>query len=283
MSLKVPIVKMIDAHQQFWKFNPTRDHWFKEDMTSIQQDFYPNDLWPLLQEHGFDGCVAIQTGQSEKETDFLIALAKQNPFIKGVVGWVDLQAKDIIERLEWYKSFTVLKGFRHALQNEERRDLMLQPPFKRGISALQYYGFTFDILIYPDQLKYAARLAGCFPEQKFVIDPMARPNFKMEDIAGWKADIKKLAFHQNVYCKISGMVKEAGGNEWMKEDLRPYMDEIVGAFGMDRLMFGSDWPVCQIGTSFDEVTGIVQDYFSSFPREEQELFFVWNAVNFYGL
>lgn len=276
-------MKRIDAHQHFWKADPVRANWINEEMKSVQRDFFPKDLWPLLYENGFDGCVAVQSGQSEKETDFLISLAKQHKFIRGVVGWVDLQADNIAERLEWYKSFTVLKGFRHILQSDWQRDLMLQPTFKRGIAALHRYGFTYDLLIFPDQLKFSAQLAASFPDQKFVIDHIARPNIRHRDIAGWKANINKLALHRNVYCKISGMIAESDRNGHSKADFRPYIDEIVNAFGMDRVMFGSDWPACQAGASYEEMTRIVLDYFSTFSREEQELFFVWNAINFYGL
>lgn len=254
-----------------------------EEVKSIQRNFFPKDLWPLLYENGFDGCVAVQSNQSEKETDFLISLAKQHKFIKGVVGWVNLQTSDIVERLEWYKSFTVLKGFRHLLQGEYRSDLMLPPAFKRGIAALQRYGFTLDMLLLPGQLKFSTQLAADFPEQKLVIDHLVKPDARRQEIAGWKADIKRLALHQNVYCKISGMLTASGETGRMEWDLRSYIDEIVNAFGMDRVMFGSDWPVCQADAPFEEMTRIVLDYFSTFSREEQELFFVWNVVNFYGL
>lgn len=276
-------MERIDAHQCFWKCDPLMDNWINEDMKSIQRVFFPKDLWPFLNKYGFDGCVAVQASQSEKDTDILISLAKKHKFIKGVVGWVDLQSNNVLERLEWYKSFTILKGFTHVLQSEPKRDLMLQPTFKRGIAALQRYGFTFDILISPDQLRFLSQLAAFFPDQKFVIDHLAKPSIERKEIAGWRADIKKVALHQNVYCKISGMTGEAGWQDLGKEDFRPYIDEIVNLFGMDRVMFGSDWPVYKLSGFDEEVTYIIEDYFSTFSNEEQELFFVWNAVNFYGL
>lgn len=273
----------IDAHQHFWKFDSIRDSWITDEMSAIQKDFLPDDLKFLLQQNGFDGCVAVQASQSEDETNFLIALASQNDFIKGVVGWVDLQADGITQRLARYQSFPIVKGFRHVLQGEEQRDLMLHPNFKRGIAALQEYGFTYDILIFPDQLKFSAELVAFFPEQKFVIDHIAKPYIKRKEIDEWKKDMQAIAIHQNVYCKISGMVTEADWTAWKKEDFTPYMDVVVNAFGTNRIMFGSDWPVCLVTASYEKMLGIVEEYFSVFPKEEQDKFFGLNAINFYNL
>ncbi len=252
-------------------------------MKTIQRDFFPNDLWPILERNGFEGCIAVQASQSEKETDFLVSLAKQHLFIKAVVGWVDLRARDISDRLQWYKSFSVVKGFRHVLQGELQRDLMLQPDFKRGIAALEKLGFTYDILIFPDQLRFAADLVASFPGQKFVLDHIAKPYIKRKELGEWKTGIERLAACPNVYCKISGMVTEADWENWVKSDFTPYLDVVVNAFGMKRLMFGSDWPVCQVAASYEQVVDIVNDYFSSFSKQEQELFFSSNAERFYNL
>ena len=276
------LVKTIDAHQHFWKFDPVRDNWITDEMSVIQKDFFPDDLKPVLQQNGFDGCVAVQASQSEEETDFLVTLAKQNDFIKGVVGWVDLQADDIEERLTKYKS-TPVKGFRHVLQGEPQRDLMLKPEFKRGIAALQKHGFTYDILIFPDQVKFSDELAASFPEQKFVIDHIAKPYIKRREIDEWKKDMEQIAKHGNVYCKISGMVTEADWKGWKKDDFKPYLDVVVNAFGMDRILFGSDWPVCLVAASYRQMLAIVKDYFASFPENEQEQFFGLNAIRFYNL
>ncbi len=275
-------MKTIDAHQHFWKFDPVRDNWITDEMSVIQKDFFPDDLKPVLQQNGFDGCVAVQASQSEEETDFLVTLAKQNDFIKGVVGWVDLQADDIEERLTKYKS-TPVKGFRHVLQGESQRDLMLKPEFKRGIAALQKHGFTYDILIFPDQVKFSDELAASFPEQKFVIDHIAKPYIKRREIDEWKKDMEQIAKHGNVYCKISGMVTEADWKGWKKVDFKPYLDVVVNAFGMDRILFGSDWPVCLVAASYRQMLAIVKDYFASFPENEQEQFLGLNAIRFYNL
>jgi L-fuconolactonase len=276
-------VKRIDAHQHFWKFNPVRDSWITDEMSAIQKDFLPDDLTPLLVQNGFDGSVAVQASQSKEETEFLISLAKENDFIKGVVGWIDLQAPDITERLSKYKSFSVVKGFRHVLQGEPQRDLMLNPNFKRGIAALQQNDFTYDILIFPDQLRFSAELVALFPEQKFVIDHLAKPYIKRKEVGEWKSDIEKVAKHQNVYCKISGMVTEADWKTWKNEDFKTYLDVVVNAFGIHRIMFGSDWPVCLVAASYEKMLGIVEDYFFDFSKDEREQFFGLNATRFYNL
>jgi L-fuconolactonase len=276
-------VKTIDAHQHFWQFNAVRDSWITDEMSVIQKNFFPNDLKPVLQQNGFDGCVAVQASQSEEETRFLISLATENDFVKGVVGWIDLQADNIEERLEEYKSIPVVKGFRHVLQGEPQRDLMLKPGFKRGIEALQQYGFTYDILIFPDQVKFSDELVAFFPEQKFVIDHIAKPYIKRKEIDEWKKDMENIAKHENVYCKISGMVTEADWKTWKKEDFEPYLDVVVNAFGTNRILFGSDWPVCLVAASYQEMLAIVKDYFASFSKDEQEQFFGLNAIRFYNL
>ncbi len=273
----------IDAHQHFWKFDPVRDSWITDDMAVIQRDFMPHDLQPLLEKHGLEGCVVVQSDQSEDETIFQVSNATQYSFIKGVVGWTDLRAPNVEERLSAYSAYSKLKGFRHVLQGEQDRALMLTPDFKRGIAALKKFGFTYDILIFPDQLKYSRELAAAFPNQLFIIDHIAKPGIKAGAIDGWKEDIKAIGTLDNVYCKISGMVTEADWTNWKETDFHPYMDTVVEAFGAKRIVFGSDWPVCQVAGGYDRMMGIVKNYFASFSAAEQALFFGGNAASFYQL
>ena len=273
----------VDAHQHFWKFDPVRDRWITEDMAVIKKDFMPKDLQPLLEQNGFDGCVAVQADQSEEETSFLVGLASDFSFIRGVVGWVDLQAEDIAERLQQFSRHKIIKGFRHVLQAETQRDLMLSPKFINGIALLKTFDFTYDILIFPDQLIYSKNLVAQFPEQKFVIDHLAKPHIKKKEIKEWTSDIESIAKLPNVWCKLSGIVTEADWKGWQKEDFRPYMDVVVNAFGIDKIMFGSDWPVCQVAASYSEVVEIAKDYFSTFSNDEQEKVFGGNASSFYNL
>ncbi len=276
-------MQKIDAHQHFWKFDPVRDAWITNEMSAIQKDFMPKDIFPLLQQHEFTGTVVVQSDQSEEENMFQLKNAAQYDFIKGIVGWVDLQAGNIEDRLSYYAQFSKMKGFRHVLQGETDRALMLKPAFKNGISLLNKYHFTYDILIFPNQLKYAAELAKEFPDQLFVIDHIAKPDIKNKKITGWKEDIQNIAAAENVYCKISGMVTEADLENWKKNEFNPYIDTVVEAFGTNRIMYGSDWPVCLLAAPYGSVLDIVREYFSSFSKNEQDNFFGKNACTFYNL
>jgi L-fuconolactonase len=273
----------IDSHQHFWKYDPLRDSWITEDMSVIQKDFLPLDLKPILKHHGFDGCVVVQSDQSEDENEFQLNNAAQHDFIKGVVGWVDLKSPSVEKQLEYYSQFKKMKGFRHVLQGEKDRAFMLQPAFMKGISLLTKYNFTYDILIFPDQLKHTLDFVKAFPDQPFIIDHLAKPYIKDKKIDEWKKDTKAVAKCKNVYCKVSGMVTEADWKQWKKEDFTPYLDVVTEAFGIDRLLFGSDWPACLPAASYEKVFEIVKDYFSSFTKNEQELFFGGNAISFYNL
>ena len=273
----------IDAHQHFWKYNEVRDSWITDDMAVIQRNFLPEDLQPVLRDNKIDGSIIVQSDQSKEENIFQLANALQHDFVKGVVGWIDLQADHVNENLEYYKEFKKLKGFRHVLQGERQRDFMLRPNFKRGIGKLREFGYTYDILIFPDQLAYTIEFVKAFPDQPFVLDHIAKPYIKDKKIEDWKKDIETLASFENVYCKVSGMVTEAHWKNWTKEDFVPYLDVISESFGSTRLMYGSDWPVCLVAASYEQVIGLVNDYFSTFSSHEQDLIFGKNAIRFYNL
>ena len=273
----------VDAHQHFWLYNPERDSWITDDMKVIKKDFLPEDLEPVLTRNGIDCCVVIQSDQSPAENFFQLNNAMENEFILGVVGWVDLQAKDIGERLSYLQNFKKLKGFRHVLQGESDRALMLKKEFMRGISLLSKYHFTYDFLIFPDQLKYAEELAQKFPNQKFVIDHIAKPDIKNKKLNDWKKDIQAFTGLDNVYCKVSGMVTEANLKHWKQKDFEPHLDVVTETFGMNRLMYGSDWPVCLLSCSYEKTKGIADNYFQQFSESEKEKFYGENAVKFYDL
>ena len=273
----------IDSHQHFWKYNAVRDSWITDDMAVIQKNFLPEDLRPVLAANKIDGSIIVQSDQSKEENVFQLANALQHDFVKGVVGWVDLQSDNLNEQLEYYKEFKKLKGFRHVLQGEPQRDFMLRPDFKRGIAKLKGFGYTYDILIYPDQLKHTVDFVKAFPDQPFVLDHIAKPYIKDKEIEEWRKDIKALAAFDNVFCKVSGMVTEGNWLEWSKEDYKPYLEVVAEAFGTTRLMYGSDWPVCLVAASYEQVLEIVNNYFSIFSQHEQDLIFGENAVRFYNL
>ena len=273
----------IDSHQHFWKFDPIRDTWIPDDMALLRKDFLPDQFAPLLQENGFDGCITVQSEQAEIENVFQLENAKNNDFIKGIVGWVDFQAKNVGQKLSYYKQFEKIKGFRHILQGEAQRDFMLRPEFLRGIEALREYDYTYDILIYADQLKFTKEFIAKFPNQKFVVDHLAKPYIKRKEIDGWKKGIQQVTEYENVFCKISGFLTEADMKHWKEEDFIPYFDVVVESFGIDRIMFGSDWPVCLGGADYTTVVNIMKKYFSSFTNNEQDKFFGDNAIKFYNL
>jgi L-fuconolactonase len=274
---------IIDAHQHFWKFDPGRDTWITEPMHVLRKDYLPDDLGIVFRQNKIHGSIVVQANSSVNENRFLLDLAGKHPFILGVVGWVDLTSEDLEEQMKYYKQFPLLKGFRHLLQGEEQRDMMLNFEFQRGISLLEKYGFSFDLLILPDQLGFAERLVAAFPDQRFVIDHLAKPQIKHGIISEWRIALKKFASFQNVYCKISGMVTEADTEFWENEDFRPYIDTVLDVFGTRRIMFGSDWPVCLQAGKYEEVKNITDNYFSSFSISEQSDFLGNNAIEFYRL
>ena len=276
-------IMTIDAHQHFWKFDAQRDSWITDDMAVIRRDFLPHDLLPQLQEADMDGCVAVQASESEEENEFLLSLAAENNFIKGVVGWVDFCADDVEERLSFYAQNQTMKGFRHILQKEANRAFMSEPEFTKGIAKLNQFGFTYNILILHDQLPFIPKFIQQFPEQKFVIDHLAKPDIKKGEIKIWQKQMKEVAQHQNVWCKVSGMITEADWKTWQAEHLTPYLDAVWEVFGANRLMFGSDYPVCNVAGSYSQWVNILKAFTAQFSEDEKAAFWGKTAISFYNL
>jgi L-fuconolactonase len=273
----------IDAHQHFWHYDPAKHVWMNEQMGVLKHDFLPKDLAPLLKNADIDGCVAVQASQHEDENTFLLQLAADNPFIKGIVGWIDLCADNVAERLEYYQQFPTIKGFRHVLHDEPMRDYMLQPAFLKGVERLKEANYTYDILIFTDQMQHTLDFAKALPDQKFVIDHIAKPQIKAQTMGNWEKDIKTITEFPNMFCKISGLVTEADWHNWTQDDFKKYLDIVVTAFGTDRIMYGSDWPVCQLAATYQAQYDLVKTYFSTFSESEQNQFFGENATKFYNL
>ncbi len=272
----------IDSHQHFWKFDPIRDAWIDASMEKIARDFLPEDLKPLLDQSKIDGCVAVQADQSETETEFLLDFAGRYDFVKGVVGWVDLRSPQLSERLEHYCNNSFFKGVRHIVQ-AEKDGFMLQESFLKGIQQLKDFNLTYDILIFPHQLEEAVALVKKNPEQAFVLDHIAKPYIKDKKIDQWAKHINQLAAHQNVNCKLSGLLTEADWNHWQEEDFTAYLTVIMEAFGTDRMMYGSDWPVCLLAGSYPHVVRIVENFISSLSTDDQKKIMGQNAHHFYNL
>ncbi len=273
----------IDAHQHFWKYDSFKHAWIDDSMSVIRQDFMPSDLEKVYAKNGIDGCVAVQADQTLEETNFLLWLSAKHGFIKGVVGWVDLRADNVNEILEEYCQHEKIKGFRHIVQGESDHNFLLRPDFLRGISFLEKYDFVYDILIFPHQLGAALEFVKRFPHQKFVIDHIAKPYIKDGYFEGWAVLMKEIAKQENVHCKLSGMITEANFNSWTPDQINPYMDLVLNAFGSDRVMFGSDWPVCLVAGEYAQVKRLVTDFISKLSLIEQAKIMGTNAIQFYNL
>jgi L-fuconolactonase len=274
---------ILDAHQHFWRYDAPRFDWISHAMACLKRDFLPKDLQQEFAANGVHQCIAVQAECSETETLFLLDLAKQWSTIAGVVGWVALRDSKLEERLEFFSGFPKLRGFRHIVQSEPDDRFLIREGFRRGIGALQRHGFTYDILIYPRQLPAALELVSFFPEQLFVIDHLAKPEIKDRKIEPWATQMRALARNSNVYCKISGLVTEADWHGWRPEDFRPYLDVVFDAFGPERLMFGSDWPVCLVASSYAGVKKLVMDYLVYFSDADRAKVLGETAARFYGI
>jgi len=252
-------------------------------MRVLRKDFLPDELAAIYQTQQIDACVAVQADQSEAETSFLAGLASQYDFIKGIVGWTDLRSPQLAARLATYASNPLIKGFRHIVQAEPDPRFLLQADFLEGIRQLATYSFTYDILVYPHQLEAVVDFVGLFPEQSFIIDHLAKPLIKDGHFDRWAEQMRRIASHPSVYCKVSGLVTEADWQQWKYQDFVPYLDLVFDAFGTDRLVFGSDWPVCLLAGSYDAIQGILRRYLAAFPETERQKIWAGNAIKFYGL
>jgi L-fuconolactonase len=273
----------IDAHQHFWQYNPARDTWITDEMAVLKKDFLPDQLLPELAANNITGCIAVQADQSERETRFLLDLAHQYEAVQGVVGWVDLCAGNVAERVQEFAKDPKLCGFRHILQ-AEGNEFMFRPEFLRGIECLNgdKTGITYDILVYSRQLPSAIELVAKLPGQPFVLDHIGKPPIKEGGNHLWARDLRMLAENKNVYCKLSGLVTEADWQRWRASDFKSYLDLVLEVFGIDRVMFGSDWPVCLLAARYEQVVQLIADYAQSFSTFDQQKLFGLNAAKFYG-
>ena len=273
---------IIDSHQHFWNYDPIRDSWIDDSMSIIRKNFLPKDLEPILIENGVDGCIAVQADQSELETQFLIDCACSNSFIKGVVGWVDLASKNIDNRLNHFSLNPSFKGVRHIVQ-AEKKNYLLRKDVQNGISKLKEYNLTFDLLIYPHQIMNAVELVKKFSDQTFILDHIAKPNISKPVSDEWKYGIKLLSENHNVSCKISGMVTETNNFKFNKNDFTPFLDVIFNCFGSERIMFGSDWPVCLVAASYNQTIKIIHNYLENCSKKIKDDIMGNNAVKIYNL
>ena len=273
----------IDAHQHFWRYSPDEYAWIDDSMPALRRNFLPGDLKSELQRTGFDASIAVQARHSLEETRWLLELAAAESLIVGVIGWVDLRSTDVRSQLAELAINPKLLGIRHIVQSEPDDRFLLNAHFLRGIAALQEFGLTYDILIYPRHLPLAAEFVRRFPDQRFILDHMAKPPIKSGELQPWKSDISALAKCNNVVCKLSGLVTEADWQAWKPEHITPYLNVAFETFGPDRLMIGSDWPVCTLAGSYSEIMGVVKDYLSRFPDDVRNAVLGGNAERLWNL
>jgi L-fuconolactonase len=277
------VAMRIDAHQHFWRYDPSEYGWIDDSMAVLKRDFLPADAAREMAPAGFDACVAVQARQTLEETRWLLALADDHPFIAGVVGWVDLQADRAHAQLEQLSSNPRLVGVRHIVQSEPDDRFLLRPAFCRGIGLLDAFGLAYDILVYPRHLPVAADFVARFDRQRFVLDHLGKPDVRRGAIAQWERDLRRLAEFPNVFCKLSGLVTEADWSHWSPAQLGPYLDVAFDCFGPQRLVIGSDWPVCTVAADYAQTMRVVLEYVSSRSPEDRDAVLGGNAVRFWKL
>jgi L-fuconolactonase len=270
----------IDSHQHFWRYHPTGYPWIPPQ-SALARDWLPADLEPLLSRHRIDASIAVQARQSLAETHWLLGLADAQPRIHGVVGWVDLRADDLESQLEVLASHPRLLGVRHVAQSEPDDQFLARPDIIRGVRTLHGHGLTYDILIFARQLPAALKLVEACPDQTFVVDHIAKPDIAARHREPWSSLMGRLAEYPNVFCKVSGMITEADPQHWKPADLEPYLQRVLDCFGPNRLLYGSDWPVCLLAGSYDQVHDLAATFFGSLSDSEQAAVFGGNALKAY--
>jgi len=273
----------IDAHQHYWIYNPDEYGWIDDSMGALRRDFLPEHLRPELESNDFQGSVVVQTRQTLEETRWLLELADHSPTILGVVGWIDLQSPRVHSQLTEFTKNPKLVGIRHIVQSEPDDQFLLRPDFLRGMSLLEEFDLAYDILIYTRHLTVVAEFVEQFPRQRFVLDHLAKPPIKSGDIESWASGIRRVAAFPNVFCKMSGLVTEADWKHWTPEQITPYLDVAFESFGSDRLMIGSDWPVCLVAASYRRVVDVVKNYLRRYTPEVRAAVLGGNAQRFWHL
>lgn len=273
----------LDAHQHFWNYtdNPNDYPWMNDELSAIQRNFLPSDLAPLLSAANFDGTIAVQAREMTVETDFLLELARDNDIVKGVVGWLDLCSPKIKESLDHYAADPDLKGFRMLIHDNPDPDFANSESHAHGIGLLESYGWSYDLLLRAIHIPSAIQLVDKFPNQKFVVDHISKPAIDRSDWDFWLSGMRAIAERPNVMCKLSGLVTEGHWQDWQPSHFIPFLDEMVSAFEFDRLMIGSDWPVCTLAADYGKTMSVVENWAAQFSKTEQNSIFGLTAANFY--
>ncbi len=273
----------IDAHHHLWKYDAPQYPWISENMDVLQRDFLVHHLEGVLSESGIDGAVSVQARQTLAETRWLLELAHRHDSIRGVVGWVALTDPKVGHDLEHFATHPKLKSVRHVLHDEPDDLYILREDFNGGIKLLKDFGLRYDLLIFERHLPQTIQFVDRHPNQIFILDHIAKPQIKEGVISPWRENITELARRENVFCKLSGLVTEANWQSWTEADLDPYLQIVLKAFGPDRVIFGSDWPVILLGSSYKRWVDIVQRAISHLSEYEQERIWGKTATEVYRL
>ena len=274
---------IIDSHQHFWQVGRFDYPWMSSSVEVLYRDYLPAQLKPILEENGVSQTVLVQASNSIEESRWLLSLADENPFIVGVVGWVDLQDADVDRQLDEFSAHQKFKGVRHLVESEPENDWLVQPQVLRGLQRLAAYGLSYDLLVHTHHLQYVPRVADSCPELSLVIDHMAKPPIATGEIGTWLQELRPVAACSNIHCKLSGLVTEANWTSWQTSDLRPFVECALELFGPERLMFGSDHPVCLLAASYKRVLESFQEILEGLAEEDRERIFATNATHFYRL
>lgn len=273
----------IDSHQHFWQFNSTKHFWIDESMQAIRKSFSPNDLQKEIVSVGIEGTIAVQADETEKENSYLLNLSDENDFVKAIVGWIDLKALDAIERMQYWKKYEKIKGFRCIMQGQEDSSYLTNKDFLENIKKLAPYGYTYDLLVYHHQFPSLIKFVEKLPDNRLILDHLGKPDIKNKNIKDWKANLKILAQHPSIYCKLSGMITEADYGRWTYEDLKPYLEAAAEYFGVDRICFGTDWPVCLLAGSYTQVYEIIDKFSNQLSTDEKNKLLGLNSMKFYTI
>jgi L-fuconolactonase len=274
---------IVDSHQHFWQVGRFDYPWMTPEVEVLCQDYLPPALEPILNRCGVAQTILVQASNSVAETRWLLSLADHNPFIAGVVGWVDLQADDVDRQLDEFMTHSKFKGVRHLVESEPADDWLAQTNVIRGLHGLETRRLSYDLLVHTKHLKYAARVANECPGLRLVVDHLAKPPIANGEIDEWRHELGKLAAYENVWCKLSGLVTEADHDHWRASDLRPYVETAFQCFGARRMMFGSDWPVCLLAASYERVVETAQSLGAELNAADRDRIFSRNATEFYQI
>jgi L-fuconolactonase len=273
----------IDAHQHFWQYDPDRHRWINDEMSAIRRDFFPGDLATILKTLQIDGTIAVQADETVVETTFLLDLAAKNDFIKAVVGWTDLHSLELENTLYNFKGIEKLAGFRCVMQGAPDEKYLRNDLFANNLKKLAEHGYTYDLLVYHNQLPALISMTEKLPDNQLILDHIGKPDIRNNQFQTWKEQIKILAKHPRIYCKLSGMVTEANYSKWTYDDLLPYLETSAEYFGIDRICFGSDWPVCLVAGSYNKVYEVIEKFVHQLSKSDQDKIFGLNTLQFYKI